>query len=153
MLSRSLLTHRLWWLLWSVLLVACTASRAPIDDSDLRLQAASHAFGGRYDYLIVTASGLWKDQAVLGIGRILGPNQLSRDLATRLLKAVNTPVRMLVTGHNRQKTVQVIRDAISFVRQQQLAQLEFLFLGHADDAGEIRRLVEQVGGRYRFAAF
>ncbi len=156
MIRHRLLTRRLWLLLpvlGSVFLCACTATRAPIDDSDLRLQAASHAFGGHYDYLIVTASGRWKDQAALGVGRILGPNQLSRDLATRLLKAAKSPVRILVSGHNRQKTLRVIQDAFSFVRRQRLAQLEFLFLGHADDAEAVRRMVGQVGGRYRFKAF
>jgi len=142
-----------WWLLSLLLLVACAGTRAPVDDSDLRLQAASKAFGGRYDYLIVTADGLWADQAAVEMSRVIGPNQLSRDLASRLLQAAAHPVRILVSGHNRQKTLQVIRDAFSFTQGQRLTQLEFLFLGNPDDAQKLRPLVEAVGGRFRFAAF
>ena len=137
----------------AVLLSACAATQAPIDDSDLRLQAASQAFGGPYDYLIVPASGPWADSAVVSAGQIFGPNQLSRDLATRLLKAATGPVRMLVSGHNRQKTLQVIRGAFSLIHRHDLGQLEFLFLGHAGDAPVVRQLVTAVGGHFRFADF
>jgi len=153
MFRRGNLSNSLWLMLFSVLLSACAATQAPIDDSDLRLQAASQAFGGRYDYLIVTADGRWADQAAVGLSQVFGPNQLSRDLASRLMKANTQPVRMLVSGINRQKTLQVIRDAFSILSPQQLPQLELLLLGHADDAPEVRQLVEKAGARFRFAAF
>jgi len=153
MLRHGKFFNRLWLVLLTVLLSACAATQAPIDDTDLRLQAASQAFGGRYDYLIVTADGRWADQAAVSFGQVFGPNQLSRDLASRLMKANTTPVRMLVSGQNRQKTLQVLRDAFSLLNQQRLPQLELLFLGHADDAPEIRQWVEKAGGRFRFAAF
>ncbi len=141
------------WIVLSAFLCACTEVRPPVDDSDLRLQAANQAFGGHYDYLLVTASGQWADQAAMGLSQVFGPHQLSRDLASRLLKANTRPVRMLVSGHNRGKTLQVIRNAFSFMPKQKLPHLEFLFLGHAGDAQEVQRLVAEVGGNYRFAAF
>ncbi len=142
------------WLIFSLMLLnACAANRAPIDDSDLRLQAASHSFGGKYDYLLVTASGRWADQAALSIGKMIGPDQLSRDLATRLLQAAKQPVRIMVSGQNREKTLRVIRDAFSFTHGQRLTQLEFLFLGHAGDADAVRQQVVASGGKFRFAAF
>ncbi len=145
--------QRFGFVLLCTLITACSATRTPVDDSDLRIQAASHAFGGSYDYLIVTASGRWKDQAALGIGQIIGPNQLSRDLASRLLKAENQPLRIVVSGQNREKTLRVITDAFSFIRQQRLTQLEFLFLGHPGDSEQVSKLVAQTGGQYRFATF
>ena len=44
---------------------ACASTRPPADDTDLRLQAAKHFFGGRYEYLIIHSAGEFADALFL----------------------------------------------------------------------------------------
>lgn len=135
------------------LLAGCAATHKPPDDSDLRLQAASHAFGGRYEYLVIHSAGELGDSLVSGLTRITGPSEVARDLATRLAVAGKGQLRILVTGPDAARTLDVIRDAFTFHRKNRLPGLEFLFLGEPTQEAEVRKLVNSVGGRMRFAAF
>jgi hypothetical protein len=137
----------------AALLGGCAATQAPPDDTDLRLQAASHAFGGRYEYLVVRSAGTLGDSLFRNVTGITGPSQMARDLATRMAPAENAPVRVLVTGADPAKTLQVIRDAFGFHATGGLPGLEFLFLGEPADEDEVRALVQRAGGRMRFAPF
>lgn len=137
----------------ALLLAGCAATRKPPDDTDLRLQAASHAFGGRYEYLIIHSAGQLGDTVVTGLTRLTGPSESARDLATRLIAAQRGSLRILVTGPDAAKTLQVIRDAFAFHRHNRLPGLEFLFLGDPGDEAEVRALVEHAGGTLRFAPF
>jgi hypothetical protein len=138
---------------WTTMLAGCSATQKPPDDSDLRLQAASHQFGGRYEYLIIHSAGELGDSLFTGLARITGPSEMARDLATRLTAAEKGQLRILVSGMDAKKTLDVIRDAFTFHGKNRLPGLEFLFLGEPADEAEVRRLVEGVGGRMRFAAF
>ena len=140
-------------LLATVTLIGCTGAYKPADDTDLRLQAASHAFGGRFEYLVVHSAGKLADGVVKGIGGILGPSQTARDLATRLIDAQKGTLRILVTGADPARTMTVIRDAFSFHAKNRLPGLEFLFLGEPAQEADVRSLVEGVGGTMRFAPF
>ncbi len=131
----------------------CAATTAPPDDTDLRLQAASHAFGGRYEYLVIRSSGPLADRLFTNVAGITGPSDMARDLATRLAPAELQPVRILVTGPDPEKTLKVIRDALGFHRKSRLPHLEFLFLGEPAQEAEVRALVEATGGRMRFAPY
>ena len=135
------------------LLAGCAATRKPADDSDLRLQAASHAFGGRYEYLIIHSAGELGDSLFTGLSRLTGPSEVARDLATRIAPAEKGAVRILVTGPDADKTLDVIRDAFTFHRKSRLPGLELLFLGEPAYEAQVRQLVESVGARMRFAAF
>lgn len=139
--------------LGAMVLAGCAGMYKPPDDTDLRLQAASHAFGGRFEYLVVHSAGKLADGVVEGIGGILGPSQTARDLATRLTDAQQGSLRILVTGSDPKRTLTVIRDAFSFHAKNQLPGLEFLFLGEPAQEATVRSLVEAAGGSMRFAPF
>jgi hypothetical protein len=138
---------------FAVLLAGCAAMQAPPDDTQLRLQAASQAFGGRYEYLVIQSAGTFADGLYMSVTGITGPSQMARDLATRMAPAENAPVRLLVTGADAAKTLRVIRDAFGFHSKGKLPGLEFLFLGEPADADAVRALVQAAGGRMQFAPF
>ena len=131
----------------------CAAVRAPPDDSDLRLQAASHAFGGGFAYMIIHSSGSLGDSVFLNLSRVTGTTPLARELSARLAQAEHGELRILVSGQDAHKTLDVIRDAFADHGQGSLPGLEFLFLGEPRHAATVRRLVEAAGGRMRFAPF
>lgn len=131
-------------------LAGCLATK-PVDDADLRLQAASAAFGGDYEYLIVGSAGKLADEAFIAISRATGPSAMARDLGTRIAPARDRPVRVMVTGADGKKTLQVIEDAFSL--HERLPHLEFLFLGEPGDAPRVREIVEGAGATFHFAPF
>ncbi len=135
------------------LLAGCTALQAPPDDTDLRLEAASHAFGGRFEYLVVHSAGSLGDSLFVNLGSLAGPSPIASDLAARLARAETGSLRLLVTGADAEKTLQVIEDAFAARRDARLPGLELLFLGEPRDEARVRELVEAAGGRMRFAAF
>ena len=137
----------------SMTLGGCAAMQAPPDDSDLRLQAATHAFGGGFAYMIIHSSGSLGDSVFLNLSRVAGTTPLARELSARLALAEHGELRILVSGQDAQKTLDVIRDAFADHGQGRLPGLEFLFLGEPGHAATVRRLVEAAGGRMRFAPF
>jgi hypothetical protein len=106
-----------------------------------------------YQYLLIHSAGTLGDGLFTELSRLTGPSQMARDLATRIAPAEHTPVRILVSGTDPAKTLQVIRDAFAIHRHSRLPRLEFLFLGEPSLREEVRALVESAGGRMRFAAF
>jgi hypothetical protein len=134
-------------------LPGCAALEAPPDDTDLRLEAASHAFGGRYEYFVVHSSGPLADGLYGSLGGLAGPTPIARDLAEHLQRARTQPLRLLVTGTDAAKTLQVIEEAFAVHKGERLAGLELLFLGEPRDEARIRAVVESTGGRMRFAAY
>ena len=132
---------------------ACASTRPPPDDTDLRLQAANHFFGGRYDYLIIHSAGEFADALFPDSGQTSGPSQVARDLAAQLAQAQSTSLRIMVSGVGRKKTLAVIRDAFAIHAGSRLPGLEFLFLGEPEDEATVRELVQSVGGVLRFAPF
>jgi len=132
---------------------ACASTRPPPDDTDLRLQAANHFFGGRYDYLIIHSAGEFADALFLDTGQISRPSQVARDLAAELAQAQSAGLRIMVSGVDRKKTLAVIRDAFAVHAGSRLPGLEFLFLGEPEDEATVRELVQSVGGVLRFAPF
>lgn len=140
-------------LLTALLLSACASTKPPPSDTDLRLQAANHYFGGRYEYLIVHSSGELADKISSRTSALTGASQVARDFATRLAQAENSPLRILISGADPIRTMKVIRDAFSFHASSNLPGLELLFLGEPRHEAEVRTLVDRVGGKFRFAAF
>jgi hypothetical protein len=136
-----------------LILAGCAATTPPADDTQARIDAASAAFGGDYDYLVVGSRGRFQDRAFVAFHRTVGPSDLARDLATHMAAAESQPVRIMVTGREVDKTRQVILDAFGFFRGLRLPHLEFLYLGTERFEPEIRRAVEGVDGRMRFAPF
>ena len=132
---------------------ACASTQAPPRDTDLRLQAANHFFGGRFEYLIIHSAGQFGDAVFNRTSRITGASEMARDFATRLAHAEKSKLRILVSGADRQKTLNVLRDAFAFHASSRLPGLELLFLGEPQDEAEIRELVKSVGGIFRFAPF
>jgi hypothetical protein len=131
----------------------CAVNKTEPDDSDLRLQAASHAFGGRYDYLIVKTAGEVADRAFIEYSRTTGTSDLAKKLAARLAPAENEPVRLMVTGQNSEKTLQVILDALAAYRGRRLPHLQFLYLGEPGYAPRIESAILELGGSFHFTPF
>ena len=121
--------------------------------ADLRLEAATHAFGGGFAYMIIRSAGALGDGLFVNLSQVTGTSDMARELATRLTAAERGKLRILVTGQDRAKTMDVIRDAFAVLRYSRLPGLEFLFLGEPRDEAEVRALVTSVGGRMRFAPF
>jgi len=138
---------------FALLLGACAATTAPRDDLDLRLQAASAAFGGSFDYLMVGSAGRLGDSLFVNFTRLTGPSKMARALARRLAPGASRPVRILVTGADTAKTVRVIFDALELQGERRLPHLEFLYLGEPAWAARVRRAVERRGARFRFAPY
>ncbi len=135
----------------SIALAGCVTNRPP--DLDPRLEAATAAFGGKFDYVYVPSDGRLSDEAFLAMSRVAGPQKVARDLATLMAPAETEPVRVMVTGPNRQKTLQVILDALSYFEGRQVPKLELLYLGIPTYEALIAREVAAVGGRFRFAPY
>jgi hypothetical protein len=137
----------------ALILSACASTKPPPDDTDLRLQAANHYFGGRYEYLIVHSSGELADKISSQTSSLTGASQVARDFATRLARAEKSPLRILISGADPKRTLKVIRDAFAFHASSNLPGLELLFLGEPRHEATVRKLVQGVGGTFRFAAF
>ena len=135
----------------SVALAGCVTARPP--DLDPRLDAASAAFGGGFDYVYVPSDGRLADEAFLAMSRVAGPQKIARDLATLMATAETQSVRVMVTGPSKQKTVQVVLDALSFYEGRQIPHLELLFLGEPTHEALLAREVSEVGGVLRFAPY
>ena len=133
----------------SFALSGCVTSRPP--DLDPRLEAAADAFGATFKYLYVPSDGRLADEAFLAMSRVAGPQKIARDLATFMAPAETDPVRIMVTGPANLKTLQVIRDALSFYEGRQLPGLEFLYLGPPTHEALLAREISRIGGRFRFA--
>jgi hypothetical protein len=131
----------------------CAVNQTQPDDSDLRLQAASHAFGGRFDYLIVKSSGEFADRAFIEYSRTTGSSNLAKKLAARLAPAENKSVRIMVTGQNSEKTLQVILNALAAYRGRRLPHLQFLYLGEPGYASRIESVIRELGGSFHFQPF
>lgn len=140
-------------LVLAVALGGCAGLHREPDDSDLRLVAASHAFGGRFDYLFVPSEGDLADAAFVTLSRTTGASDLARALATRLAPAASRPVRFLVTGPAPEKTVQVILDALAVQHGRALPYLELLYLGDPRYARTVGDAVHALGARFRFATY
>ena len=134
-------------------LSACSSTKPPPDDTDLRLQAANHYFGGRYEYLIVHSSGELADTLSDHTSTLTGASQVARDFATRLARAENNTLRILISGADPNRTLKVIRDAFAVHANSNLPGLELLFLGEPRHETTVRDLVQAVGGTFRFAPF
>ena len=126
---------------------------APPDDTERRIAAATAAFGGSYRYQVIKSAGSFKDGAYVTSSKLTGPQQLALDLSKLIAPAETESVRLLVTGPDGQKNVQVIRDAFSLYDGRALPNLEFLYLGQAEQETPIREIVESHGARFRFAPF
>ena len=135
----------------SVALAGCVTARPP--DLDPRLDAASAAFGGGFDYVYVPSDGRLADEAFLAMSRVAGPQKIARDLATLMATAETQSVRVMVTGPSKQKTVQVVLDALSFYEGRQIPHLELLFLGEPTHEALLAREISKVGGVLRFAPY
>ena len=135
----------------SIALAGCVTARPP--DLDPRLQAASAAFGGQYDYVYVPTKGRLADEAFLAMSRVSGPQKIARDLATLMVKAETQPVRIMVTGPEEEKTLRVVLDALSFYEGRQIPHLELLYLGDPTHEALLAREVSKVGGKLRFAPY
>ena len=135
----------------SIALAGCATSRPP--DLDPRLEAATAAFGGKFDYVYVPSEGRLSDEAFLAMSRVAGPQKVARDLATLMAPAETEPVRIMVTGPNRKKTLQVVLDAFSYFEGRRIPELELLYLGAPTYQALIAREVAAVGGRFRFAPY
>ena len=131
----------------------CAVNQAEPDDSDLRLESASHAFGGRFDYLIVKSAGEVADRAFVEYSRTTGSSDLAKKLVARLAPAEGKPVRIMVTGQNSEKTLQVILDALAAYQGRRLPYLELLYLGEPGYAPRIESAVRELGGSFHFQPF
>ena len=135
----------------SIALAGCVTARPP--DLDPRLEAATAAFGGGFDYVYVPSGGRLADEAFLAMSRVAGPRKIARDLATLMAPAETEPVRIMVTGPNELKTLRVVLDALSFYEGRQIPRLELLYLGTPTHEALLAREVVEVGGVLRFAPY
>lgn len=132
---------------------ACASTRPPTNDTDLRLQAANHFFGGRYEYLVIHSAGEFADSLHIQSTQFSGPSTMARDLSRQLAQAQDSKLRIMVSGADSGKTLAVIQGAFALNSGRQLPGLEFLFLGEPKDEAAVRDMVEAVGGVMRFAPF
>ena len=135
----------------SIALAGCVTARPP--DLDPRLEAATAAFGGTFSYVYVPSDGRLSDQAFLAMSRVAGPQKIARDLATLMAPAETEPVRVMVTGPNEEKTLQVVLDALSFYEGRQAPKLELLYLGSPTHEALLAREISEIGGVFRFAPY
>lgn len=135
----------------SIALAGCAAFQPP--DLDPRLDAATAAFGGTFDYVYVPSEGRLADEAFLAMSRVSGPQAIARDLATLMAPSETEPVRVMVTGPNALKTLQVALDALSFFEGRQVPGLELLYLGPPTHEALLAREITEIGGSLRFAPY
>ena len=135
----------------SIALAGCVTARP--SDLDPRLEAATAAFGGKFDHVYVPSYGRLSDQAFLAMSRVAGPQKIARDLATLMAPAETDPVRVMVTGPNEEKTLQVVLDALSFYEGRQAPKLELLYLGSPTHEARLAREISEIGGVFRFAPY
>lgn len=135
----------------SIALAGCVTARPP--DLDPRLEAATAAFGGTFSYVYVPSDGRLSDQAFLAMSRVAGPQKIARDLATLMAPAETEPVRVMVTGPNEEKTLQVVLDALSFYEGRKAPKLELLYLGSPTHEARLAREISEIGGAFRFAPY
>ena len=135
----------------SIALAGCVTARPP--DLDPRLEAATAAFGKPFRSMYVPSHGRLTDEAFLAMSRVAGPQKIARDLATLMAPAETEPVRVMVTGPNEEKTLQVILDALSFYEGRQIPKLELLYLGSPTHEARLAREIAETGGEFRFAPY
>ena len=135
----------------SVVLAGCATSRPP--DLDPRIEAATAAFGGRFDYVYVPSEGRLADEAFVVISRVTGPRKIARDLATLMAPAETQPVRVMVTGPSGPKTLRVVVDALSYYEGRRIPHLELLYLGEPTHEAVLAREIAKVGAVLRFAPY
>ena len=135
----------------SVALSGCVTSRPP--DLDPRIEAATAAFGGRFDYVYVPSEGRLADEAFIVISRVAGPRKIARDLASLMATAETQPVRVMVTGPAGPKTLRVVMDALSFYEGRRIPHLELLYLGEPIHEAVLAREISNVGAVLRFAPY
>ena len=135
----------------SVALSGCVTSRPP--DLDPRIEAATAAFGGRFDYVYVPSEGRLADEAFVVISRVAGPRKIARDLASLMATAETQPVRVMVTGPAGPKTLRVVMDALSFYEGRRIPHLELLYLGEPTHEAVLAREISNVGAVLRFAPY
>ena len=135
----------------SVVLAGCATSRPP--DLDPRIEAATAAFGGRFDYVYVPSEGRLADEAFVAISRVAGPREIARDLATLMAPAETQPVRVMVTGPSGPKTLRVVVDALSYYEGRRIPHLELLYLGEPTHEAVLAREIAKVGAVLRFAPY
>ena len=135
----------------SIALAGCATAGPP--DLDPRLEVATAAFGGRFEYVYVPSKGRLADEAFLAMSRVAGPQKIARDLATLMAKAETQTVRVMVTGPEEEKTQQVVLDALSFYEGRQIPYLELLYLGDPPQETRLARAISEVGAVLRLAPF
>ena len=135
----------------SMALHGCATPEAP--DLDPRVEAATAAFGGGFDYVYVPSKGRLADEAFLSMSRVAGPQKVARDLATLMAPAETEAVRVMVTGPNEEKTLQVILDALSFYEGRRIPKLDLLYLGSPTHEARLARELSKVGAKLRFAPY
>ncbi len=135
----------------SVVLSGCATPRPP--DLDPRIEAATAAFGGRFDYVYVPSEGRLADEAFVAISRVAGPREIARDLATLMAPAETQAVRVMVTGPAGPKTLRVVMDALSFYEGRRIPHLELLYLGEPAHEAVLAREIAKVGAVLRFAPY
>ena len=136
----------------AVLALSGCASKQP-PDLDPRLEAATAAFGGRFDYVYVPSEGRLADEVFLAMSRVAGPRKIARDLATLMAPAETELVRVLVTGPSEPKTLQVVLDALSFFEGRRIPHLELLYLGEPSQEALIARGLSELGAVLRFMPY
>ena len=134
-----------------VALSGCASKRPP--DLDPRIEAATAAFGGRFDYVYVPSEGRLADEAFLAMSRVAGPREIARDLATLMAPAETESVRVLVTGPSDPKTLQVVLDALTFFEGRRIPYLELLYLGEPSVEALLTRELSEVGAVLRFTPY
>ena len=135
----------------AVALAGCAAGAPP--DPDPRIETATAAFGGRFDYMYVPSNGRLADEAFLAMSRVAGPSKLARDLASIMVAAETRPVRVMVTGPAGRKTLRVVLDALSFYEGRRLPYLELLYLGAPSHEALLARKLSEIGAVLRFVSY
>jgi len=136
----------------ALLALSGCASKRPLD-LDLRIETATAAFGGQFDYVYVPSEGRLADEAFLAMSRVAGPRKIARDLATLMAPAETESVRVLVTGPSDPKTLQVVLDALSFFEGRRIPHLELLYLGEPSQEALLARELSEVGAVLRFTPY
>ena len=135
----------------SIALAGCATQKAP--DQDPRIEAATAAFGGSFDYMYVPSEGRLADEAFVVMSRVAGPRKLARDLASLMAAAETEPVRVMVTGPAGEKTLRVVMDALSLYEGRRIPYLELLYLGEPAHEAVLARELAKVGAVLRFAPY
>ena len=136
------------------LFALCVTAVAEARDPSVDCQAQQFDISSLYDWpskqnvFFVQSSGFIADRTFMAVSVANGPSAPAKALASWLTIAESCPLQITVAGKSEPKTLRVIKDAFDLIGKVDLGALEFTFVGSAQAAPGVEKLVRAVGGTF-----